>query len=340
MVEILIKLLLVARSKLKSRARLEAENIVLRQQVIVLSRKARTRLRLRNIDRLILVWMYQLFPSILNTITVIKPETVIRWHRGGFRAYWRWKSRQRGGRPRIDRKIRDLIRRMSKENPLWGAPRIHGELLMLGIEVAESTVARYMMTRLGPPSQGWKTFLRNHADGIASLRLIFSVVRTISFKLLYGLVILRHARRRLVRISVTSNPTAEWIAGQVTDAFPWDEAPRHLIRDRDSAFGPVYTRRIRAMEIRDHPTAPRSPWQNGHVERLIGSIRHESLDHLVVFGEAHLRDVLKAYASYYNKVRPHLSLDKDAPDFRRTQKIGHIAAIPILGGLHHQYVRV
>jgi len=234
MIEFLIKFLLVARSRLKSRARLEAENIVLRQQVIVLSRKARSRLRLRNIDRLILVWMYRLFPSILSAITVIKPETVIRWHRRGFRAYWRWKSRQRGGRPRIDRETRDLIRRMSKENPLWGAPRIHGELLMRGIEVAQSSVARYMTKRQGSPSQGWKTFLRNHAAGIASLDLF--VARTIPFKLLYGLVILRHARRRSVRIGVTSNPTAEWIAGQVTDAFPWDEAPRHLIRDRDGAF--------------------------------------------------------------------------------------------------------
>ena len=146
-----------------------------------------------------------------------------------------------------------------------------------------------------PPSQGWKTFLRNHAAGIASIDLF--VVHTISFRLLYGLVILRHSRRRLVTISVTSNPTAEWIAGQVTDAFPWDEAPSHLIRDRDAAFGSAYTRRIRAMGIRDHPTAPRSPWQNGHVERLIGSIRRECLDHVVVFGEAHLRRVLKTYAS-------------------------------------------
>ena len=231
------KLLLAARSRLKSRARLEAEILVLRQQVIVLSRRSRSRVWLRNIDRLIFVWIYRRFPSILDAITVVKPETVIRWHRRGFRAYWRWKSRQRGGRPRIDRGIRDLIRRMSKENPLWGAPRIHGELLMLGIEVAESTVARYMTRRQGPPSQGWKTFLRNHAAGIASLDLF--VVRTISFKLLYGLVVLRPARRRLVSISVTSNPTAEWIAGQVTDAFPWDEAPRHLIRDRDGAYGPA-----------------------------------------------------------------------------------------------------
>ena len=296
MVEFLIKLLLVARAKLKSRARLEAENIVLRQQVIILSRKARSRVRLRNTDRLIFVWLYRLSPSILNAITLVKPETVIRWHRRGFRAYWHWKSSRVGGRPKIDRDIRDLIRRMSKENPLWGAPRIHGELLMLGIEVAQSTVARYMTKRQGSPSQGWKTFLRNHDAGIASLDLF--VVRTISFKLLYGLVILRHARRRLVRISVTSNPTAEWIAGQVTDASPWEEAPRHLVRDRDGACGPTYTRRIRAMEIRDHPTAPRSPWQNGYVERLIGLIRRESLDHVIVFGEAHLRAVLKDYASY------------------------------------------
>src|ERR1700738_4777450 len=184
-------------------------------------------------------------------------------------------------------------------------------------EVAESTYDRYMGRRRRPPSQGWRTFLRNHAAGIASLDLF--VVRTISFKLLYGLVILRHARRRLVTISVTANPTAQWIAGHVTDAFPWDETPRHLLRDRDGAFGPAYVRRIHAMRIRDHPTASRSPWQNGLVERLIGSIRREMLDHLIVFDEAQLRRVLKNYASYHNQVRTHFSLRKDAPDFRRAQ---------------------
>src|ERR1700726_3995677 len=335
----LTKLLLVARSRLKSRACLEAENLVLRQQVIVLSRKSRSRARLRNIDRLIFVWLYRFFPSILNAITVIKPETVIRWHRRGFRAYWRWKSRQHGGRPRIDREIRDLIRRMSKDNSLWGAPRIHGELLKLGIEVAQSTVARYMTRRQGPPSQGWKTFLHNHAAGIASLDLF--VVRTISFKLLYGLVILRHARRRLVSIRVTNNPTAEWIAGQVTDAFPWDEAPRHLIRDRDGAFGPAYTCRIRAMGIRDHPTAPRSPWQNGHVERLIGSIRRENLAHLVGFGETPLWRVMWNSASYYNQVRTHLSLEQECAGFsappearpHRSHLNSRWAASPICQGI-------
>jgi hypothetical protein len=277
MVEFLTKLLLIARSRLKSRARLEAENIVLRQQVIVLSRKSRSRVRLRNIDRLIFVWLYRLLPSVLDAFVIVKPETVIRWHRRGFRAYWRWKSRRRGGRPRIGREIRGLIRQMSRDNPLWGAPRIHGELLMLGIEIAQSTVAKYMDRPRRPTSQGWKTFIRNQAAGIASIDLF--IVQTLSFKLLYGLVILRHCRRRLATVSVTANPTAEWIAWQVTEAFPWDEAPRYLIRDRDAAFGPAYVRRVHAMGIRDRPTAPQSPWQNGQAERIIGSIRRECLDH-------------------------------------------------------------
>jgi len=226
---LLSKILLALRSVLEVSASREAEILVLRQQLLVLRRKSPKRAGLRNIDRLILVWLCRLFPSLLDALVIVKPETVLRWHRGGFRAYWRWKS-WRGGRPRIRRELRELIRRISRENPLWGAPRIHGELLMLGIDVSESTVGRYMIRIGRPRSQGWKSFLRNQAAGIASLDLF--VVRTISFKLLYGLVILRHSRRRLVRIAVTTNPTAEWIAGQVTEAFPWSEAPRHLLRDR------------------------------------------------------------------------------------------------------------
>jgi transposase InsO family protein len=333
----LTRILLALRSGLEARASREAEILALRQQLLVLNRR-HPRVRLRNIDRLILVWLYRLFPSLLDAVVIVKPETVLSWHRRGFRAYWRWKSWRRCDRPRIDSEVRAVIRRMSRENPLWGAPRIHGELLMLGFEISESTVGRYMIKTRGPRSQGWKTFLRNHAAGTASVDLF--LVRTISFKLLYGLVILRHARRRLVRIAVTSNPTAEWIAGQVTEAFPWNEAPRHLLRDRDGAFGPAYIRRVRAMGTRDRPTAPRSPWQNGHVERLIGSVRRECLDHLVVFGEAHLRRILKTYAAYYNEVRTHLTLDKDAPNCRCPQTAGAIVAMPILGGLHHQYVRV
>ena len=211
-------------------------------------------------------------------------------------------------------------------------------MLKLGIEIAQSTVAKYLVRRRGPPSQGWKTFIRNHAPDIAAIDLF--VVRTIGFKLLYGLAIIHLERRRLVWTNVTANPTSEWIARQITEAFPWDQAPSYLIRDRDSSYGVVVRKRIRAMGIRDRPTAPRSPWQNGYIERLIGSIRRECLDHVLVMGEAHLRRILSAYADYYNRVRTHLALDKDAPLGRRAQAIGSLAAIPLLGGLHHEYVRM
>jgi transposase InsO family protein len=227
---------------------------------------------------------------------------------------------------------------MSMENPLWGAPRIHGELLKLGFDVAQSTVAKYMVKRRGPPSQGWCTFLRNHAPDIAAMDLF--VVPTIGFNLLYAFLIVRLGRRDLVWINVTTNPTAEWIARQLTEAFPWNEAPRYLIRDRDRIYGEVARRRIRAMGIRDKPIAPASPWQNGFAERLIGSIRRECLDHLVIVSEAHLRRILQTYAHYYNKIRTHRSLDKDAPAFRPVQRVGNIESHAILDGLHHRYVRV
>jgi transposase InsO family protein len=227
---------------------------------------------------------------------------------------------------------------MSLENPSWRAPRIHGELLKLGFEVAQSTVAQYMVKRRGPPGHGWRTFLRNHAPDIAAIDLF--VVPTVSFDLLYAFVIVRLDRRELVWINVTANPTAEWIARQLTEAFPWDEAPKYLIRDRDGIYGVSVTRRIHAMGIRDRPTAPASPWQNGSVERLIGSIRRECLDHFIVLGEAHLRRILRAYSSYYNDVRTHRSLDKDAPVSRSIQRTGTIRSLAILGGLHHHYVRI
>ena len=269
---------------------------------------------------------------------IIRPETLVHWHRAGFRRYWRWKSRSQGGRPQIETDLRALIRRMSVENPLWGAPRIHGELLKLGFEVAQSSVAKYMVKRRGPPSQEWRTFLRNHAPDIAAMDLL--VIPTIGFDLLYAFVIVRLDRRELVWINVTTNPTAEWIARQITEAFPWDDAPQYLIRDRDRIYGAVVTRRLRAMGIRDKPTAPASPWQNGFAERLIGSIRRECLDHIVVFGEAHLRRILRFYACYYNDIRTHRSLGKDAPVSRPVQRTGIIGSHPILGGLHHHYLRV
>ena len=331
-------ILAVLASPFKSKTRLEAENAALRHQLIVLRRKMKGRAQLTNNDRWFFIQMYRWFPSILEVFVIIRPETLVHWHRAGFRRYWRWKSRSPGGRPQIETDLRALIRRMSVENPLWGAPRIHGELLKLGFEVAQSSVAKYMVKRRGPPSQEWRTFLRNHAPDIAAMDLF--VVPTIGFDLLYAFVIIRLDRRELVWINVTTNPTAEWIARQITEAFPWDDAPQYLIRDRDRIYGAIVTRRLRAMGIRDKPTAPASPWQNGFAERLIGSIRRECLDHIVVFGEAHLRRILRFYACYYNDIRTHRSLGKDAPVSRPVQRTGIIGSHPILGGLHHHYLRV
>ena len=248
MIGLLCFVLAVMVSPFKSKARLEAENAVLRLQLIVLRRKLRGRVRLTNHDRWFFVQLYRWFPSIITVLTIIRPATLVRWHRAGFRCYWRWKSRRRGGRPQIEADLRALIRRMSVENPLWGSPRIHGELLKLGFAVAQSSVAKYMVKRRGPPSQGWRTFLHNHAPDIAAMDLF--VVPTIGFDLLYALIIVRLDRRGLVWINVTTNPTAEWIARQLTEAFPWDEAPHYLIRDRDQIYGAIVTRRLRAMGIR------------------------------------------------------------------------------------------
>ena len=325
-------------SPFKSKIRLEAENATLRHQLVVLRRKRKGRAHPTNNDRWSFVQLYRWFPSMLKVLTIIRPETLVRWHRAGFRCYWRWKSRPLGGRPQIDTELRALIRLMSMENPLWGAPRIHGELLKLGFEVAQSSVAKYMVKRRGPPSPGWRTFLHNHAPDIAAMDLF--VVPTIGFDLLYAYIIVRLDRRELVWISVTTHPTAEWVARQITEAFPWNEAPRYMIRDRDRIYGAVVTRQLRAMGIRDRPITPASPWQNGFAEWLIGSIRRESVDHMIVLGEAHLRRILKSYANYYNGVRTHRSLNKDAPVSRPVQRSGFIRSRAILGGLHHHYGRI
>ena len=234
----------------------------------------------------------------------------------------------------------DLIRRMNSANPLWGAPRIHGELLKLGIKVSQATVAKYMVRRVGRPSPTWRSFLRNQGAGIAAIDMF--VVVSASFQLLYVMIILAHDRRKIVRFDVTRHPTAGWLARQVTEAFTWDTAPCYLLRDRDASYGSEFCKRVDAMGITEVITAPRSPWQNPYVERAIGSIRRECLDCIVIFNERHLRRVLSTYIDYYHQTRTHLSLDKDSPDPRPVMppRIGRVVAIPQVNGLHHRYERL
>ncbi len=338
MLNLLHKLAIFLYNLFKPRRRLAAENFFLRHQLGIAIRRAPTRPRLSGFDRVLMVWMTRARPELLDLSQVVKPETILRWHRAGFKAFWRWKSRRRAGRPKIDRHLRDLIRQMSRDNPLWGAPRIHGELLMLGFEVAQSTVSRYMVRGRRPPSQSWKTFLSNHADGIVAIDLF--VVPTVTFDQLFAVLILSHGRRKLLWFEVTRHSTAQLLARQITEAFPWDSMPTYLVRDNDGAYGHVFARRVQAMGIRDRPICPRSPWQNGHAERLIGTIRRECLDHVLVVGAGHLRRILAAYADYYNRTRTHRNLQKDAPFGRAAQQVGSIVAVPVIGGLHHQYVRI
>ncbi len=268
------------------------------------------------------------------------PATVVRWHRSGFRMYWHWKSRRRGpGRPRVEAEVCGLVRRMATENTGWGAPRIHGELRKLGFEVSERTVSRLMPRSRPPSSQRWRTFLSNHVGALASID--FFVVPTATFQLLYVCVILTHQRRHVIHANVTEHPTAEWTAQQVVEAFPWDTAPRYLLRDRDSVYGDVFKRRVAGLDIEQVVTAPRSPWQNPYVERFIGSARRECFDHVVVFGESHARRLLRGYIDYYERSRTHLALAKDSPVERPvTQRSsGMVVSIPKVGGLHHRYER-
>jgi transposase InsO family protein len=322
----------------KSRSRLEAENLFLRHQLNIALRRVPPRPRLCGSGRALLIWLTRLWPGLLGMARVVQPETIPRWHRAGFKVFWRQKSRNRVGRPKIDRGLRDLILRISRENPLWGGSRIHGELLMLGFEVAQSTVSKYIVRHRNPPSQTWKTFLRNHAEAIAAIDMC--VVPTVTFDLLFAFLVLGHGRRQLLWLEVTRHPTAEWLARQITEAFPWASAPTYLVRDNDRAYGHVFRSRIRGMGIRDRPISPGSPWQNGIAERLIGTLRRDCLDQMLIFSDAHLRRILTLYASYYNESRTHLSLNKDAPLGRAVQRYGTIASTPVLSGLHHRYARI
>jgi putative transposase len=331
---------LFLRSLLVSRAALSAENLALRQQLAILKPRTK-RPKLRRRDRLFWVWLSRLWSGWTSVLIIVKPETVLRWHRAGFRLFWRWKSRQRRrGRPKVDREIREMIRWLSAENPSWGAPRILSELKMLGYDVAESTVAKYMSRPRKSPSQSWRTFLENHVKDIAAVD--FFTVPTATFRVLYCFVVLRHERRRVVHFNVTANPTAPWTAQQVIEAFPYDEAPRYLIRDRDGIYGEFFKRRVKGMNIEEVLIAPKSPWQNPYVERWIGSIRRECLDHMMILNEEHLRGVISEYLRYYHDDRCHLSLERNAPNKRAVEPrgSGRVVSEPRLGGLHHRYRRV
>ncbi len=337
---VVIALLSTILAGFQTRFALQVEIVALRHLLNVMRRSVPSRPKLHASDRFLWVLLSRFWPDWRSALILIKPETVIAWHRRGFRLFWTWKSKHgRSGRPGISREIRDLIRTMSKANIIWGAPRIHGELLKLGIEVSQATVAKYMVKPSKPPSQTWRTFLENHVRQMVSVD--FFVVPTITFRILYVFLVLAHNRRRIVHFNVTEHPTAEWTAAQLVQAFPWDKAPRFLLRDRDSIYGAVFTAQAKSLDISEVLTAIRSPWQSPYVERLIRSIRRECLDHVVIMNEISLRRHMVSYLEYYHSSRSHLSPGKDSPDGRDVQspKMGNIFAVPKVGGLHHRYER-
>ena len=324
----------------RARRSLMLENLALRHQLAVLQRSSRQP-RLRTSDRLFWVLLSRLWIGWTDAVSVVQPATVIRWQRTGFKLFWKWRSRRNGpGRPAVAPEVRGLIRRMSTANPLWGAPRIHGELQKLGVEISQAAVSKYVVRHRRPPSPSWRTFLDNHLGSLVSVD--FFVVPTVMFKVLFVFLVLAHDRRRVVHVNVTDAPTAQWTAQQIVEAFPWETAPRYLLRDRDAVYGVVFSSRVQALGIREVKAAPRSPWQNPYVERLIGTLRRECLDHVVVLNETHLRRLLRDYLVYYHRVRTHLSLKKDSPEPRPVEHPdqGGIVEMPMVGGLHHQYTRL
>src|SRR5467141_1113867 len=321
-----------------SRAALQLENLALRHQIGVLQRSTRNRPKLTPVDRLLWVWLSRIWSDWRSALAIVKPETVVSWHRKGFRLFWTWKVRHgQPGRPVISREVRDLIRRMCRENSSWGAPRIHGELLKL--DIGESSVSKYMVRSRKPPSQTWRTFLENHAQQLVSID--FFTVPTIRFQVLYVFLVLALARRRILHFNVTAHPTADWTGQQLREAFPFAQLPRYLLRDRDAIFGDDFREHVRDMGICEVLSAPRSPWQRAYIERVIGSVRRECLNHMIVFHETSLRRTLTSYFDYYHRPRTHLSLGKDAPEPRAIHppEMGSVVALPLVGGLHHRYER-
>ena len=302
-------------------------------------KRTNKRPKIRITDRLFWVLLSRIWVPWRESLVIVKPDTVVRWHQKGFKLFWKFKSKG-PGRRRIGCEIRNLVRKMAIANPTWGAPRIHGELLRLGFEVSERTVSNLMPRRLpnAKPSQTWRTFLKNHANKCS---IDFFIVPTAVFNILFVLVVLSHSRRKVVHFNVTSNPTAEWTAQQVVEAFAWDTAPKYLIRDRDSIYDEFFRNRVKNMGIKQVLSAPQSPWQNPFVERVFGSIRRECTDHVIVLNEDHLKNILSSYFEYYHNDRTHLSLEKDTPRGRPIQHrpVGKckIIDLPRVGGLHHRY---
>ena len=337
--ELLSLLCCFFKATLSGRCNLAFENLALRQQLAILKRTQK-RPVISTKDRLFWVWLSRIWSEWRASLLIVKPDTVIGWHRKGFRLFWTRLSRRKiGGRHSASSQIRALIKQMTQANPLWGAPRIHGELLKLGIDISERTVSRLMPKNRKPPSQTWRTFLDNHIREMVSID--FLTVPTATFRVLYVLVVLAHDRRRVVYFNVTEHPTAAWTAQQIIEAFPEDTAPRFLLRDRDQIYGEEFRRRVAGMRIEEVMTAPHSPWQSPYVERLIGSIRRECLDHVIVLGENNLRRILRSYIAYYHRTRTHLALSKDAPEPRAKQPpdLGAVIEIAEVGGLHHRYER-
>src|SRR2546425_3140247 len=318
---------------------LALENLALHQQLAAYKRTV-PRPKLRTTDRLFWVALTKVWAGWRQPLVIVTPDTVLRWQRRRFREHWtKLSGRPTRARPPINPEITALVTRMAAANPFWGAPRIHGELLKIGIRVAERTVSRLVPTRRTPPSQTWRTFLTNHVRDLVSLD--FFTVPTARLRALFVLIVLAHQRRRVVHFNVTEHPTAAWTAQQIVDAFPDESAPSYLLRDRDSVYGHAFRQRVKGMGIAEVLTAPHSPWQNPFAERLIGSIRRECLNHVFVLGELHLRRILTRYFAYYHRARTHLSLDKDAPDGRPIEppELGMVIQIREVGGLHHRYLR-
>jgi transposase InsO family protein len=323
----------------RSRAALHLEHLALRHQLAVYKQTI-TRPRLHPTDRLMWVWLSRLWAGWQEALAFVQPRTVIAWQQKRFRDHW-WRLSQgrKPGRPAIAQEVRALIQRMWQANPTWGAPRIVGELRKLGIEVAQSTVEQYRVRPRKPPSATWKTFLKDHMQDLVALD--FFTVPTVTFRVLFVLVILVHERRRVIHFNITEHPSAAWTAQQVIEAFPWDEAPRYLLRDRDRIYGADFQRRVRNMGIKEVLITPRSPWQNPYAERLIGSIRREVLDHVIVLNERHLRRLLQSYFDYYHAYRTHRALEMDCPLPRPVQppELGTGWEVPEVRGLHHRYER-